>query len=280
MYKACAVASEGKQNLYCWTNRRNSGIGNNIHPEIVSNFKNQVSKVVVGQNHICAIDKNNGEIICTGDNSYGQLGNGSIISIPLLSEFSRVSLANVKFIDLALSKNATCAISSLNDVYCFGRNEQGELGAQGFLSNTFSSLPQQIKSLKLKSISAGNNHFCGLLADAFESENKMVCWGDNSYGQTSSENLNKSPVKILSTSNVIFVAAGENTSCALDNNNKTFCFGSNKNNIITDDTNIFSLTHPVPVQKNMSFKTIHIGNYEVCGIKIEDNTPFCWGKRY
>lgn len=273
-YYVCAVAVQGLNNLYCWTNKKNSNNNFNNFPEQMKNINNHVAKIVVGSDHACFIRSRDSKILCSGNNHFGQLGNGNSQSLNMLQEFSEVQLPDIKFKDIALSKNSTCALSSTNEVYCFGSNLNNELGSKRKLRNNSKNLPNKIPNLKLKSIEAGLNHFCGLNAE----NNSITCWGDNSYGQTgSSVKTAILPYEVTNTISFKDLSLSQNTTCALDINNKTYCFGSNDTKIISKDLNFYSTEVPVQIQSDKEFKKIKLGQNEACGILNGDNTLYCWG---
>jgi alpha-tubulin suppressor-like RCC1 family protein len=272
--QTCGVSTNGE--LYCWMNPSTSSSTQNIFPQPVTSVTSKLSKIVLGQNHACFINQNDGSMKCSGNNSQGQLGDGTYNSTSMLSGFVNVTAPNVSFTDLAMTKNSTCAISSLNDVYCFGNNQYGELGSGSKAKN--STIPEKIMNLKLSSISAGLNHYCGIVLNASESDNKMVCWGDNSFEQTGSIiPFNPSPVKIKNSARFLSVALGQNTSCAVSKDNKAYCFGSNAHGIISKDKNTQFFLLPLQVQTDKRFISLSLGKNEACGISSLDYTAQCWG---
>ncbi len=270
--KVCGVSMDN--NLYCWSKVPTSS-PQDVYPQLVNLSGDKVTKVALGSNHVCLIT-DQGALKCSGENTMGQLGDGSYKNTNYLSEFEKITTSNLKFIDFAVTKNSTCAIADDNSVYCFGSNQYGELGISdgGVQMN---ANPQVIPNLKLDSISSGLNHYCGIIKDAADTDNKMVCWGDNSLGQTGSKNsTTKAPFVIQNSKNFVSVALGQNTSCAVDQDNKAFCFGSNESKMINNkDTKLF--LSPVQVQTDKRFSSLNLGIREACGVSSLDNTAQCWG---
>ena len=80
--------------------------------------------VATGYRHACALDSN-GAAWCWGDNTEGQLGGGS--SGGISSSPVPVS-GGLTFSDIAAGQNHTCAIGTDNHIYCWGANDEGQLG--------------------------------------------------------------------------------------------------------------------------------------------------------
>ncbi|KAB8030734.1 RCC1 domain-containing protein [Fluviispira multicolorata] len=280
IYHSCGVTNESPHNTYCWSNPETSEMSKRTHPQIVEQLNEPMSKIVVGSAHSCAISKQTGSLFCSGNNGAGQLGNGNFMSTVQTLHYNKVILPNVSFKDIALSDYATCAVSTENDVYCFGINKYGELGNGGFYSQV-KNTPQKIKNIKLKSISGGNNFFCGMKANASENENKVICWGDNSEGQIGLTHKRKSSktVELPNSKNFISVNTYVSTTCLISKNNEAFCLGNNLNGIISSDNPYEAIYAPIHVQSNKKFNAISIGNKKACGILTSDKTVFCWGNQ-
>lgn len=96
-------------------------------------------------------------------------------------------------------------------------------------------------------LASGDNHNCAV--DAFG----VYCWGDNAAGQTSVPTL----------LNPKWVAAGGNTSCAIDGNDALHCWGANHAGQLTIPENLGSVSH------------VAVGSDFVCAISAGQVT--CWG---
>ncbi len=285
-FAVCGLSSETSQNTFCAFNRKTPLFQNKFKFNKV-NLPNQMQSVVVGHSHICTIQKQDGQIYCSGNNSYGQLGNGGFRSSKYAAEFKPiVNPAKIAFKEVALTERATCALSLANEVYCFGSNEYGELGSVSTVSTSKSAL-QKIKNLKLMSITAGSKHFCGVLADETKTKNKLVCWGDNSYGQIGKQNIKDPyqsnnvfiPYEVPHTEAVIKVSANDHTTCFLNNSNETYCFGKELENVIEQRLAATPNYIPFQVQKNSKFSEISLGKKMACGILQADKTIKCWGAK-
>ncbi len=78
---SCALTSGGA--VQCWGQNESGELGNNSTtdssvPVNVSGITSGIAAISVGANHTCALTAG-GNVLCWGNNTYGQLGNGSTI---------------------------------------------------------------------------------------------------------------------------------------------------------------------------------------------------------
>jgi hypothetical protein len=126
--------------------------------------------VSAGDKHSCVVLR--GALKCWGDNTSGQLGDGS--------NTSRGSLAPVTGMDAGVSAVAagrahTCAIQS-GALYCWGANDSGQLGDN---TNSSSNVPNPVTGMGagVTAVAAGSAHTCAV------QRGLLSCWGDNMSGQ-------------------------------------------------------------------------------------------------
>ncbi len=82
-------------------------------------------------------------------------------------------------VQLAAGEAHTCARTSAGQVYCWGLNNNGQLGDGTTLNRqapTLVALPSGVTGFTR--IAAGSLHTCGLTASG-----ALYCWGDNLLGQ-------------------------------------------------------------------------------------------------
>lgn len=171
---SCGVTTLGDS--YCWGvgsrlgNGSTSGLFNT--PQLVSGGHAFLT-IDAAASHACARESV-GDAYCWGSNQFGQLGDGttSAATTPTLVQGGHTWLAVV-----AGHGNAhNCGLTTAGDTYCWGRNNQGQIG-DGLLVDATS--PQMVSGgLAFAELSPGNWHSCGLTADG-----KAYCWGDNFQNQ-------------------------------------------------------------------------------------------------
>jgi alpha-tubulin suppressor-like RCC1 family protein len=71
-----------------------------------------------------------GAMYCWGDNT-----DGKITFDPYWYFRERPSVTGYQFASLAAGKNHTCGLTASNEIYCWGKNDRGQLGI-GTFANT------------------------------------------------------------------------------------------------------------------------------------------------
>lgn len=173
----CAVLLAG--DVTCWGLNDAGQLGDGttstrLTPQNVTSLLGVViSAIALGQRHSCVLLAQ-GEVKCWGDNTFGQLGDGSVISrsSPTAASGFQGSVSSI-----ALGYVHTCAVCSPGNVQCWGNNEARQLG-DGTLTNR--NRPTNVTGLRSRAlaVSAGYRHTCALL-----DTRTLQCWGMNSSGQ-------------------------------------------------------------------------------------------------
>lgn len=97
-----------------------------------------LDRLALGDVHACGISKGAG--VCTGNGFFGQLGNGSnTITNAVVS----VARPPQSLTEIAAGRAHTCGIGDDGRVYCWGRNELGQLGT-GTATSAPSYVPQRV----------------------------------------------------------------------------------------------------------------------------------------
>jgi alpha-tubulin suppressor-like RCC1 family protein len=122
--------------------------------------------------HLC--DLGAAGAVCWGDNSFGQLGNGTGTS-SYYAVNVRMPVGVTAFTSISTGFSHTCALTG-TEAYCWGNNRYGQLGLAGGPPSP--NVPQKVlTSAVFDKIAVGSNHTCAL------SKGSVWCWGENDLGE-------------------------------------------------------------------------------------------------
>lgn len=182
---ACALTSRG--GVKCWgvDSLGQLGDGSPVYsrttPVDVVGLSSGVAAISAGGNwplhlgHACALTSS-GDVKCWGDNSRGQVGDGTLV-------MSRTTPVDVYGLSNGVTSVATgsghsCAVI-YGSVKCWGDNTTGQLGI-GSVDNDVHPVPLDVNGLtsNVSAVAAGSIHTCALMSDG-----GVKCWGGNSKGE-------------------------------------------------------------------------------------------------
>jgi len=231
-----------------------------------------LTQMTSGASHSCAI-LDDGSVSCWGDNSNGQLGDGSR-SPSLEPEKSSMPLGR-RAVEISAGSYHTCTMFDDGSVRCWGSNEFGQLGDGTTVERT---APVQVDLGQGKSalgISSGGSHTCAVLNDR-----SVKCWGQNSNGQLGDGTTTdrSAPVNAgMDGEDVLSVSAGSYHTCAIMEGRSVMCWGDNWNGQVGDGTNT-DRSSPVEIEVpgNSSAISLDAGAMHTC-LGMNDGSLFCWG---
>jgi alpha-tubulin suppressor-like RCC1 family protein len=232
------------------------------------------TSIATGGGHSCAV-RSDGIAVCWGDNTYGQLGDGTN-NDKLLAVYPPVKtgpgftdyLRGV--VDIAAGESHACAVLGDGTAWCWGWNGSGQLGDG---TTTDRNIAAPVSGLTdVIAIDAGYWHTCAVRADG-----TVWCWGDNYWGQLGNGTTTDSttPVRVLMLTGPIDVAAGTTHTCAVTRYEEVQCWGNNIDGQLGDGTFTNSTT-PVFLAGNPDVVDVTAGEGFTCAV-LPGGTVKCWG---
>lgn len=215
--------------------------------------------IVAGLGHTCMTYGSG--VVCWGLNSSGQLGNGKtaneLIPVYVKNVTGDGKLSGV--VNLTAGSIHTCALTSKNEVYCWGANGSGQLGNG---STTNSSLPVLVTGLpagQIVALTAGEKFTCVQLKNQ-----EVWCWGENGNGQLNDGTTTNrtSPVKSVLTSTLSEISGGQSNLLGSD----------------VSSLDAYSKALAAKISQVVSPLSISANRWGETGCAIaSDSTVKCWG---
>ena len=271
----CAVTRGG--HVKCWGSDYmgtlgDGGDGQRLTPVEGLGLASGVIAVATGANHTCAVTRNGGAK-CWGDNTNGQLGDGTAVNRIAPVDVSGLTsgVAGITAGDFH-----TCALTTAGGAKCWGYNSAGQLGdgSAGNIRRT----PVDVIGLTsgVVGIDAGGRSTC-----ARTGSGGAKCWGDNydgAVGDGSSQNLRLTPVDVSGlTSGVATITGGNDFTCAVTGSGGAKCWGYNATGAIGDGSSGNDRLSPVDVSGlTNGVAAIGTGGGHTCAVTTSGGVS-CWG---
>ena len=242
--------------------------------------------------HACAVDTSY-QGWCWGLNGSGQLGSGTVYDAA--TSTPRLVSGGHLFTKIATGASHSCAIDTAGLVWCWGRDDLGQLGdgmggSPGLVSVT--PVNARLSTGTAVAIDLGNDHSCALT-----SAQVVECWGRNddgeagrflnaasgstictiAYAVTAWCVLAPTPVMMNSITGfwnqgIVTIAAGAHRSCAITSGGQLFCWGGAPLGNGTRDVS----PSPIPIDGGNPYRSVAIGSGHDCAIRTS-GPAYCWG---
>jgi alpha-tubulin suppressor-like RCC1 family protein len=177
----------------------------------------------------------------------------------------------------------SCAISGVGSgvpngtVYCWGRNNMGQLGNGAASVGDYRPNPQRVLNpssgtgfgegdesfLRFFRLAVGHEYSCGL------ADGNLFCWGGDLIGRNSTR-----PVLVDGDIDFRNVSGGDQHVCAIDGAGSVYCLGDNARGQLGDGSRSSS-SDPTGVG-GMVFTKVTAGGAHTCALTLV-GTAFCWG---
>ena len=172
-------------------------------------------------------------------------------------------------IDVATGKDHTCAVRDDGTVWCWGRNDRGQLGDQSTMDAV---APVKVVGLAVAAtaVFAGATHTCALGGDG-----SVWCWGENAHGQLGDGTVadSRTPIQAKTPAGVTSLALGDHHSCALAGD--VFCWGGDEDHQL-GDAGMADRPMPAIVNGLSGVMAVAAGGNTTCAIG-GDKLLYCWG---
>jgi alpha-tubulin suppressor-like RCC1 family protein len=267
--QTCALHATGTLN--CWGANTKGQLAQSVTSPSSFLLPQQVDtgagylQIANGSGYSCGITSS-GALKCWGLNTYGQLGNGSIINsaAPILIDPS------VAYSKVGLGQSHSCGITTAGTLKCWGDGTYGQLGNGTYGAGTTPAVIDPGTSYS--QISLGTIHTCGVTTTGV-----LKCWGYNTNGGVGNgvTTLNTTPVVIDSGVSYSQISLGSYHSCGITSTGILKCWGYNVNSQIGNGT-VTQSTTPVVIDSGVSYSQIGLGTSHTCGITTAGALK-CWG---
>jgi alpha-tubulin suppressor-like RCC1 family protein len=175
----------------------------------------------------------NGAAYCWGDNTYGQLGDGTNTS-----SLTPVAISGgYAFASVMPGLNDACGVTTAGAAYCWGDNTYGQLG-NGTTTN--SNVPLAVAGgYTFSGVSLGNSYACGVTTAG-----AAYCWGYNGDGRLGDGTHTGSNVPVAVAGGHTFTAVSlgrtDDHACGVTTADAAYCWGQGAIGALGNGTNTSS----------------------------------------
>lgn len=220
-------------------------------------------------NNNCGVTFGN-DIYCWGENTYGQLGDGTMgdSSIPV-----QVSGAQT-WAKVVVGTQHACGLDTGGNAYCWGRNDQGQLGNNDLGTDQSTPVALAGSPGTFIDISSNGNHTCGVTTG-----NAIKCWGNANNGQLGDGGTSDIGLPVdatLFTGSYTSVVTGGNHTCAILAGGAAECIGAGNSGQLGNNGGVDHVGTIANVTGANWSKLVAGINY-TCGYKSSSGQIFCWG---
>ncbi|HMN07617.1 MAG TPA: Ig-like domain-containing protein [Gemmatimonadaceae bacterium] len=182
----------------------------------------------------------------------------------------------VTLTSLSAGGTSACGMGSDAQVYCWGNDQQGQLG-DGLGGGSFGGLRRAtVNSVRFKSVTVGGAHAC-----AISTTDTAYCWGADASGQLGdARRINSTTPIPLAVGFETFkwsrLSAGESHTCGVSTSGSAYCWGENSSGQLGNGAVAPIADTPQSVAGGVTFTEISAGGRHTCGIATGGDL-YCWG---
>ncbi|MBU1239747.1 hypothetical protein KKF84_10930, partial [Myxococcota bacterium] len=227
---SCALDETGA--AWCWGANDSGQLGHadtvnvwtrNYQPQfVIMPVGRTFVQLDCGENHSCAVD-NLGNAWCWGKNNGYQLGTGDTAD---MNSPSAVLPSGAHFVETSCGSNHSCGLDETGQVWCWGRNDYGQLGI-GNMGVAFSGSPLPVVLPVGRSFTSVTSGW--LFTCALDDLGEAWCWGNNMFSSLGNGTQDYSsiptPVSMPAGKEFVQISTSNRHVCAVDSTGGGWCWG-------------------------------------------------------
>ena len=244
--------------------------GRHEQPTRVIGLPGAVAQVRVGEAHM-VVTLTDGHVLGSGDNTYGQLGDGTVVSPDDLVFVAPKGVSGPVGV-LTAGYFHTLALDASGRLMGWGDNSLGQLGNGVSISQ---SVPVAVSGIaNATQVASGEFHSLAVLADG-----SVRAWGYNGSGELGDKTdvqVRTGPVVVKGLAGVRRVAAGGSSSAALDANNRLWVWGSNLSGQLTLPEETYRTDTATLATGLPALSEVSVGGGHMLGLDLQRRV-WVWG---
>lgn len=222
-------------------------------------------QLAAGREHIAAI-YDDGTLRLWGDNSSGQLGDGTTTNQPSPTLLAMPSPA----ISAAAGRWHSCAVLDTGQVRCWGMGDSGQIGNG---SGVDEPLPVPVATITTAvEVAVAAIHACARLQSG-----EVYCWGAGGSGRlgTGGTASSTTPVQTMGITDARVLRAGGSTTCAILSDARLVCWGFNQQGGVGvgSMTDVLAPMQPIGLS---SVRSVSTRDATTCAVR-GDGAVLCFG---
>jgi alpha-tubulin suppressor-like RCC1 family protein len=218
----CAVDTTGQS--YCWGDNGDGQLGTGVagdayQPRLIDDTRDWTF-VSAGETATCGIIAD-GTLECWGLDVEGLFGASGDRTLP--APIAHASLSGVDFSEVAVGEDHACAITSAQQLWCWGRSQEKQLG-----NGSIGPGNEPVLSLGVWSdVAVGSLYTCGVTGG------DLWCWGYNEDGRTGELGTAGTSIDgYMIGTGYADVSTGDRHACGARTDGVAACWGLNRCNAV------------------------------------------------
>jgi alpha-tubulin suppressor-like RCC1 family protein len=244
----------------------------------------QFAQIVAGRMHTCGVTTA-GDAYCWGWDRAGQLGAGTVsdgrcvfFGTGPCSLTPRLVAGGLKWSRLAAAVSATCGLTTVGDLFCWGLEVGASDGAYCQTAENLSGCTrtpfERVSPKAYRSVSMGDVHRCEQALDGI-----LECWGANYWGAFGNGTVNSSLTPVIAAGGDRYTSfvAHRGGVCGVLGDGRARCWGLGEDGQVGNGSMVNVLS-PTDVAGNHRFTALASSgsSASVCGLAATGHA-YCWG---